>query len=114
MTKELERIGKVLVGAEGGCWHDLFPYAMHPHGNTNCTKCKELFPAIKFFDQNPDFSKWENFGRLLKIGQGINIYALNKVDNLISLHFRVGESSTIDNLPLTVATELARIIEEKA
>ena len=65
---------KFLVEQEGGCWHT-------PHSGLICTKCKICTSGIF----NPDFSKWENFGRLLELAE--------KKD--IGIHIKTNEKTIV-------------------
>ena len=65
-----------LVEQEGGCWHE--PAAvLGDNDHLTCHKCKERKYWKDLKNQNHDFSKWENFGRLSKIA----------MDNRIGVHF---------------------------
>jgi hypothetical protein len=133
MTNEMERIGKILIEkGEGGCWHipvasfDGIPFIRSDR--RECAVCKKWIPVKSWVDftvQNPDFSEWANFGRLLKIadkkkvGVKINFWAgflwigLSKKypewypEDVSKLVFQDN-----NQIPALVATELARIVAE--
>jgi hypothetical protein len=106
MTPELERIGKILLDEEGGCWHEV---------NLNdwsiCNKCgieTHWDNVESITNQNPDFSQWSEFGRLRDIAKKI----LDDVGDLLICNQITFKNNT-DQIPLLVSTELARIIKEK-
>lgn len=118
-----EQINRTLVEAEGGCWHK------HKFGTcpSTCKKChKSFFERDDIAKANPDFSKWGEFGRLLKIASKIGKWVeinttLNPSDLSYAASIVVGDvngykeigSDSIDQIPLLVATELARIIKKE-
>jgi hypothetical protein len=106
MTPEMEEVGKILVEAEGGCWHKF--HVMSPVAV--CYKCGEGFLSHCFV--NPDFSKWENFGRVLKIAKvhGLTVYSKVLLELDAAYFHRVEK---IDQIPTLVSIELARIIKEE-
>ena len=64
-----ESRGQFLVEQEGGCWHEA-----DPKNPDECLKCKKAFQKQNYEPyncelDNPDFSKWENFGRLLELAE---------------------------------------------
>ena len=65
-----------LVEQENGCWHkwQLWKFRDKWDFDYICNKCNMIFD---FTNNNPDFSKWGNFGRLSKIA----------MDNRIGVHF---------------------------
>ena len=117
MNTELDRIGQVLVEVEGGCWHvpDI-------NNVDECVICQCAFqrPDYEPFDcstANPNFSQWENFGRLLKIAdklkQNLLIQAIGVYQDIEMVTWMVGnhkDMAKIDHVPELVATELAKII----
>lgn len=108
MTPEMERIGKILAEAEGGHWHDS---AKVLGGIFICSQCDGLKSRI----DNPDFSQWANFGRVLKIGEkNKHITHTISIVNLLMkcVFFLTWDKKDIDQIPALVATEIARVIEE--
>lgn len=106
---ELDTINKTLVQAEGGCWHEWKVISC------SCGAFKSAFikPPANYtavhLKQNPDFSKWENFGRLLKICRDIPANkGLGRIESIITIQVCKDE---IDQIPLLAATELARILK---
>lgn len=100
---------KILVEqGEGGCWHEWIKTLHNAFSmKLYCDKCGkgEL--------DNPDFSKWENFGRLLKMA--INQRLMQAVNGeefrrfLKSLILPSYESD-VDQIPTLVADEIAKKI----
>ena len=62
-------INQFLVEAGGGCWHEWI-FNSNPELDSLCKKFKTLYAFPRY---SPDFSKWENFGKLLEIAKGGNI-----------------------------------------
>lgn len=104
MTPKQIKDYKIIVEkGEGGCWHKIPTYGL------SCSKCHQ--PP---FNDNPDFSKWENFGRLLKVGaKGIeNTHPILPSPVLIKIILE-NYYKDIDQIPFLVAHEVAEILRRK-
>ncbi len=106
MTKE--EINKTLVEAEGGCWHEWqATWGEVNYGMKTCKKCH--MECDRKERNNPDFSEWANFGRLLKIADRYGkVYPM--MDEIIKI---LKLTPDTDQIPTLVATELAKILKEK-
>lgn len=51
----------------GLCYHKLFPYVLDNNECTECIHCHEIFPWVKFYNANTDFTTSEGKIELLKI-----------------------------------------------
>lgn len=135
MTPEMERVGRILVKAEGGHWHKpIYYYHSNQDGSYwgGCETCNVDFDDEYLKDNkdeakrhiNPDFSEWQHFGRVLKIANTVASWRILKRDILMRLSIEAGYEGAIlqfgfgsslhniDQIPALVATELARVIEE--
>lgn len=112
MTPELEHIGKMLVEAEGGCWHEWISIIDKKRSDYECVNCKEerWYQNVEGQETNPDFSSWSEFGRLLKIA--VRTKYRHSLDIERGYAWWDGKKCDIDQIPLLIATELARIIKE--
>jgi hypothetical protein len=75
----------------------------------NCVKCGA---GGMFGIDNPDFSKWENFSRLLKIVRKQSILNISFFINK-SLRWWLAENIEIDNIPTLASEAIAQLIGEK-
>lgn len=105
---EISRI--IVEKGEGGCWHETDRITSTPHKTVLCAcKCGLTLTSTGY--PNPDFSLFENFGRLLKVAfvheQEGDI--LKMMDGFLS---ECESSECIDQIPFLLATEIARVLKE--
>lgn len=115
MTPEVERIGRIIVEKGEGLKQGEKLISFNLHGTRRWFITKVPVKPGCPRRLVPDFSKWENFGKLLKVAKIEKDYAerlmpLEYVSRIVLEETYVGN---IDQIPLLVATELARILEGK-
>ena len=125
-----EEINKILVEAEGGCWHEQKKvehdsFLGYPLTKEECVcgypnfkvKSECLTLNMHINRENPDFSKPEFFFRMLKIADKHSI-RLSIYPTFVQLWIeptnkeRVIKITDIDQIPALVSARLAEIIKE--
>lgn len=111
-----EEINKTLVEAEGGYWHDwIYTKQKGVTYHTGRCVCGDFHSKEDIKEElNPDFSKWNNFGRLIKIAaKGIEKHHPNMESPLWIKIMLENCYRNIDQIPTLVAEKLAEILKER-
>jgi hypothetical protein len=110
-----------LVETEGGCWHVIPDEITMEYRQTRYYRCEK---CNKELAEDPDFSKWENMGRLLELTEMKGIYWIDEryiypVGYRTSIFFGMecmrGSCKAISDIPDITATLIAQALgwEEK-